>query len=211
MKEWFDSVVNSFQTIAEKWYVIFIAMIVFLSLHYLLKGRRPITAKQIAVVGMMSALTIILKQFTHSFGVLGRIELIHMPIIIGAMFFGPGVGFAIGFVGDFLGGILAGYSFIPMVFPFAYGLIGYISGILLHKKKNDKWVLLATIIIFLVSNFLIEFLSYLIYFETFEVYPLGYDIRTAKYFAARVWRFVWQLPLFVIVIPLAMRNIRVKR
>lgn len=138
---------------------------------------------------MLCALVVILKQFTHSFGAIGRFELVHIPIIVAGFTFGPATGVIVGFMGDFLGGLLAGYAPFPIIFPFGYAMVGLLSGLERQIAGSSKIRLIICLIaLFILTNYVIEFVTYLIY-QT-EVLGVPVAVAAGNYFAARLFRVI---------------------
>ena len=57
-----------------------------------------------------------------------RFNLGSLPVVLAAVLFGPGAGFAVGAVADIIGGILAGYAINPLI-TLGAGAIGFFAGL----------------------------------------------------------------------------------
>ena len=58
--------------------------------------------------------------------------LIGLPVLLAALLFGPGAGFAVGAVADMIGGVLAGYAINPLI-TLGAGAIGLVAGLAWQK------------------------------------------------------------------------------
>ena len=56
-----------------------------------------------------------------------RFNLGSLPVLLAALLFGPGAGFAVGAVADIIGGVLAGYAINPLI-TLGAGAIGLVAG-----------------------------------------------------------------------------------
>lgn len=197
MEKWWESVIKNFNALLDNWiYLIGLLTILFIAFAIVVVKKEKKKTQFIARVGVMCALVVVLKQFTHSFGAIGRFELVHIPIIVAGFVFGPTTGIIVGFLGDFLGGLLAGYAPFPIIFPFGYAAVGLLAGMGKTIVGNSKIRLIICLgAIFVLTNYIVEFVTYAIY----QTQVLGVDINVAipKYFAARIFRILWQLPLFI--------------
>ena len=55
-----------------------------------------------------------------------------LPVLLAALLFGPGAGFAVGAVADMIGGVLAGYAINPLI-TLGAGAIGLVAGLAWQK------------------------------------------------------------------------------
>ena len=71
--------------------------------------------RRLTVCALLVALSILFTHvFTVSTGFL-RFNLGCLPVLLAAILFGPGAGFAVGAVADMIGGVLAGYAINPLI------------------------------------------------------------------------------------------------
>ena len=61
-----------------------------------------------------------------------RFNLGSLPVLLAALLFGPGAGFAVGAVADMIGGVLAGYAINPLI-ALGAGAIGLVAGLAWQK------------------------------------------------------------------------------
>ena len=61
-----------------------------------------------------------------------RFNLGSLPVLLAALLFGPGAGFAVGAVADMIGGVLAGYAINPLI-TLGAGAIGLVAGLAWQK------------------------------------------------------------------------------
>ena len=61
-----------------------------------------------------------------------RFNLGSLPVLLAALLFGPGAGFAVGAVADMIGGVLAGYAINPL----GAGAIGLVAGLAWQKMPG---------------------------------------------------------------------------
>ena len=61
-----------------------------------------------------------------------RFNLGSLPVLLAAIFFGPGAGFVVGALADMIGGLLSGYAINPLI-TLGAGSIGLVAGYLWQK------------------------------------------------------------------------------
>ena len=84
--------------------------------------------RRLTVCALLVALSILFTHvFTVSTGFL-RFNLGCLPVLLAAILFGPGAGFAVGAVADIIGGILAGYAINPLI-TLGAACIGFFAGL----------------------------------------------------------------------------------
>ena len=97
---------------------------------------KKFSPKYIAYIGLLTALEIILSRFL-SFNVWNmKIGFNFVPIVIGAMLFGPLAGGIIAALGDFLGAILFPIGAYFPGFTLTAFLTGMVFGLFLYKKPT---------------------------------------------------------------------------
>ena len=64
-----------------------------------------------------------------------RFNLGSLPVLLAALLFGPGAGFAVGAVADMIGGVLAGYAINPLI-TLGAGAIGLVAGLAWQKMPG---------------------------------------------------------------------------
>ena len=66
-----------------------------------------------------------------------RFNLGSLPVLLAALLFGPGAGFAVGAVADIIGGVLAGYAINPLI-TLGAGAIGLVAGYVWQKLPDYR-------------------------------------------------------------------------
>lgn len=203
-----SGIIELFQGIARNWNIV-LGLSGILTITYLLiKRKTNFDANKIVIVGVMTAMAVLMKQFSIQTP-LGRLELVHIVIIIAGMLFGPITGLLVGLLGDMIGATLLGYSLIPFVFPIGYALVGLISGFIPVNGKNKTSMIVSLFALFVFTNFVIEYITYITFFEVYKIFPIGFSQRTVIYYSARLWRLVWQLPIFIVMIPMIYKRLEI--
>ena len=80
-----------------------------------------------------------------------RFNLGSLPVLLAALLFGPGAGFAVGAVADIIGGVLAGYAINPLI-TLGAGAIGLVAGYAWQKLRLSISVLLGHFVGSMVIN-----------------------------------------------------------
>ena len=65
------------------------------------------------------------------------VPLLALPVLLAALLFGPGAGFAVGAVADIIGGVLAGYAINPLI-TLGAGAIGLVAGYAWQKLPDYR-------------------------------------------------------------------------
>ena len=66
-----------------------------------------------------------------------RFNLGSLPVLLAALLFGPGAGFAVGAVADLIGGVLSGYAINPLI-TLGAGAIGFAAGLAWQKLPEMR-------------------------------------------------------------------------
>ncbi|MCF0146004.1 MAG: folate family ECF transporter S component [Eubacterium sp.] len=108
---------------------------------------KKITTKQIVILGMLTAVQIVLSRFLSISAWNIKIGFSFIPVVVAAVYFGPIGGAVVGALGDFLGATLFPIGAYFPGFTLTAALTGIVFGIFLHKDhKNMKRILCAVII-----------------------------------------------------------------
>lgn len=91
--------------------------------------------RRLTRLSILIALSLILGKFLTINTGFFRINLGNLPVIIAGLAYGSGAGFAVGAIVDFIGCVLKGYSWNPLI-TLGVGMFGFCAG-LPHKN----WVL----------------------------------------------------------------------
>ena len=76
-----------------------------------------------------------LAVFFDQAGARGEIWIAFTAVLLAAVVFGPGAGFAVGAVADIIGGVLAGYAINPLI-TLGAGAIGLVAGFAWQKLNR---------------------------------------------------------------------------
>ena len=83
--------------------------------------------RQLTFCALLVAMSIVFSRvLSISTGFL-RFNLGSLPVVLAAVLFGPGAGFAVGALADAIGGVLAGYAINPLI-PLGAGAVGLCAG-----------------------------------------------------------------------------------
>lgn len=118
--------------------------------------------KRIAILGMLTAIYVVLGQFSIRLEIVS-IGFSFLPVALAGALFGPVGGGLVGVVGDFLVAILGQYGYFPLMGTTAL-LSGCIFGLFLHRK----WLSLPRVIACVVT----ESLLCSVLLQTFWLYVL---------------------------------------
>ena len=90
------------------------------------------SVRTLVMLALLTAMSIVFARvFTISTGFV-RFNLGSLPVLLAALLFGPGAGFAVGAVADMIGGVLAGYAINPLI-TLGAGAIGLVAGLAWQK------------------------------------------------------------------------------
>lgn len=86
------------------------------------------SVRTLTVLALLTAMSIIFARvFTISTGFV-RFNLGALPVLLAAVLFGPGGGFAVGALADMIGGVLSGYAINPLI-TLGAGAVGLVTGL----------------------------------------------------------------------------------
>ncbi|HAN20465.1 MAG: hypothetical protein A2Y15_01945 [Clostridiales bacterium GWF2_36_10] len=108
---------------------------------------RKFNTKGIIFLGILTAISIVLRfAIIYLTGSL-RISFINIPIILASLWFGPIAGMAVGFASDFIGAsITVGWNPLLAITPVLFGLLPSLLKLVFLKKVNF-WKILIIILI----------------------------------------------------------------
>ena len=93
-----------------------------------MKTSSRISVRTLTMLALLTAMSIVFSRvFSISTGFV-RFNLGSLPVLLAALLFGPGAGFAVGAVADMIGGVLAGYAINPLI-TLGAGAIGFAAGL----------------------------------------------------------------------------------
>lgn len=91
----------------------------------------------LTMLALLVAMSIVFSRvLSISTGFL-RFNLGSLPVVLAALLFGPGAGFAVGAVADLIGGVLAGYAINPLI-TLGAGAIGLFAGLAWKALPRHK-------------------------------------------------------------------------
>ncbi|MGN0707727.1 MAG: folate family ECF transporter S component [Faecalibacterium sp.] len=90
--------------------------------------NEKISIRTLTILALLIAMSIVFSRvLSISTGFL-RFNLGSLPVLLAAVMFGPGAGFAVGAVADIIGGVLSGYAINPLI-TLGAGAIGFVAGL----------------------------------------------------------------------------------
>ena len=95
------------------------------------------SARTLTMLALLVAMSIVFSRVLSISTGFVRFNLGSLPVLLAALLFGPGAGFAVGAVADMIGGVLAGYAINPLI-TLGAGSVGLVSGLLyrsLHEMR----------------------------------------------------------------------------
>lgn len=102
------------------------------------------STKKIASIAMLTALSVLFNIFSFNTGTkYFQISLIYIPSFIAGGFFGPISGFAVGFLGDLVGGFIHPLGPYNPLIGLASGVMGLIPGLVFKYLKVNDYIKLA--------------------------------------------------------------------
>lgn len=104
---------------------------------------RKITAKEIALIGVLVAVDIVLSRFCSIQTPIVKIGLTFVPIVIAGAMIGPIAGGLVGGVGDLIGALLFPIGTYFPGFTLTAFITGLVYGLFLKKDRSMKNVLFA--------------------------------------------------------------------
>ena len=73
------------------------------------------SARTLTMLALLVAMSIVFSRVLSISTGFVRFNLGSLPVLLAAVVFGPGAGFAVGAVADIIGGVLAGYAINPLI------------------------------------------------------------------------------------------------
>ena len=90
------------------------------------------SARTLTMLALLVAMSIVFSRVLSISTGFVRFNLGSLPVLLAAVVFGPGAGFAVGAVADIIGGVLAGYAINPLI-TLGAGAIGLVAGFAWQK------------------------------------------------------------------------------
>ena len=85
------------------------------------------SVRTLVMLALLVAMSIVFSRVLSISTGFVRFNLGSLPVLLAALLFGPGAGFAVGAVADIIGGVLAGYAINPLI-TLGAGAIGLVAG-----------------------------------------------------------------------------------
>ena len=90
------------------------------------------SVRTLTMLALLVAMSIVFSRVLNISTGFVRFNLGSLPVLLAALLFGPGAGFAVGAVADMIGGVLAGYAINPLI-TLGAGAIGLVAGLAWQK------------------------------------------------------------------------------
>ena len=93
--------------------------------------------RTLTMLALLTAMSIVFSRVLSISTGFVRFNLGSLPVLLAALLFGPGAGFAVGAVADLIGGVLAGYAINPLI-TLGAGAIGFAAGLAWQKLPEMR-------------------------------------------------------------------------
>ena len=93
------------------------------------------SVRTLSMLALLVAMSIVFSRVLSISTGFVRFNLGSLPVLLAALLFGPGAGFAVGAVADMIGGVLSGYAINPLI-TLGAGAIGLVAGLAWKKLDN---------------------------------------------------------------------------
>ena len=93
------------------------------------------SVRTLTMLALLVAMSIVFSRVLSISTGFVRFNLGSLPVLLAAVVFGPGAGFAVGGVADIIGGVLAGYAINPLI-TLGAGAIGLVAGFAWQKLSS---------------------------------------------------------------------------
>lgn len=93
--------------------------------------------RTLTLLALLIAMSIVFSRVLSISTGFVRFNLGSLPVLLAAIFFGPGAGFAVGALADMIGGVLSGYAINPLI-TLGAGSIGLVAGYLWRKLPEMR-------------------------------------------------------------------------
>ena len=95
------------------------------------------SVRTLTMLALLTAMSIVFSRVLSISTGFVRFNLGSLPVLLAALLFGPGAGFAVGAVADLIGGVLAGYAINPLI-TLGAGAIGFAAGLAWQKLPEMR-------------------------------------------------------------------------
>ena len=125
------------------------------------------SVRTLTMLALLVAMSIVFSRVLSISTGFVRFNLGSLPVLLAAVVFGPGAGFAVGAVADIIGGVLAGYAINPLITLGAasIGLVGgWLWQTLPHTLRLGQRLLLSVVAAHVVGSIVINSLALHIFY-----------------------------------------------
>ena len=95
------------------------------------------SVRTLTMLALLTAMSIVFSRVLSISTGFVRFNLGSLPVLLAALLFGPGAGFAVGAVADIIGGVLSGYAINPLI-TLGAGAIGFVAGLAWKKLPEMR-------------------------------------------------------------------------
>ena len=95
------------------------------------------SVRTLTMLALLTAMSIVFSRVLSISTGFVRFNLGSLPVLLAALLFGPGAGFAVGAVADPIGGVLSGYAINPLI-TLGAGAIGFVAGLVWQKLPEMR-------------------------------------------------------------------------
>ena len=95
------------------------------------------SVRTLTMLALLVAMSIVFSRVLSISTGFVRFNLGSLPVLLAALLFGPGAGFAVGAVADLIGGVLSGYAINPLI-TLGAGAIGFAAGLAWQKLPEMR-------------------------------------------------------------------------
>ena len=95
------------------------------------------SVRTLTMLALLTAMSIVFSRVLSISTGFVRFNLGSLPVLLAALLFGPGAGFAVGAVADLIGGVLSGYAINPLI-TLGAGAIGFAAGLAWEKLPEMR-------------------------------------------------------------------------
>ncbi len=116
---------------------------------------------KIVIASVMGALSIVLEKFSFYIGGTYKITFYGLPLMFTSLMFGPSIGLLTGIVVGFISQLtsLYGLSLTTPLWMLAPIIWGFCCGLLFKKITNQKFTIINTIIIVIITSILVTIVN----------------------------------------------------
>lgn len=181
--------------------------------------NKSLKIKRITGIAIFAALILVLDVFTYFIKItFVNITLALVPIVVGAIIYGPLAGFILGCVAGFL--VFVNPDTIALFWPYGIiitfficvlkmGIAGWVSGLIykfLHNKNKKLAVTLASIIVPIVNTGLFAIAAILFYYELIESFsPEGQNTIAYLFLSFIGYNFLIEFAVNSLLSPIVLR------